>query len=590
MPPDHASNPIADSVLHWMKQIDGYILNIGAGASQIKLPNTIEFEYAVFSTTDVVGDAHHLPFKDETFDAVVAMNVFEHLYNPEQAAAEIRRVLKPGGRAVIHTAFLQPLHEEPFHFYNATKYGVMRWFSEFDIETCRVSKNFNPAFTIGWLSSELLRLVEQTYGSSVHERLAQSSLADWSKIWRSEAARSGFLWTAALNLPQDIQERFAAGFELEAVKSAEQTELGSSVPGYSKLSSSTANSIASTNRFTAQSSLGEVSLTHTAPQVDFDRKNYQTDRFSISSQKIDTVRVFVTSLGNYFMIELAQIFVEGFRENELDSELAIDKIPSIDPGENLLQIVVSPHEFFNLFLDHKLSAIEIEDITRSVYMVSGEQPYTPWFKIFCQRSKLAKGIFDITAQTTKAFRERGLKAIHTPLGYASFFEEGTSDISEQDRSIDIVFLGSASEKRNGFLSRHAPVFNRYNSKLMISRLEKPKFAKTAGFYGDLERNRLLRSSKIMVNVHSIDNTYFEWLRAIMCLANRCLFITETSDHIEPLVNGKHLIMADLEGIPAQCEYYLNHEEERLKIVNQAYEFVTQKFSSKLLCRKLLEKL
>ena len=86
-----------------------------------------------------MGDAHHLPFLDATFDAVVTFNTFEHLYDPPRAAAEIHRVLKPGGRLILQTAFLQPLHEPPHHYYNTTEFGLRRWFSDFEITRMHVS-------------------------------------------------------------------------------------------------------------------------------------------------------------------------------------------------------------------------------------------------------------------------------------------------------------------------------------------------------------------------------------------------------------------------------------------------------------------
>jgi len=42
--------------------------------------------------------ADGLPFFDETFDAVVACLVFEHIQDVDTAIAEVARVLKPGGR------------------------------------------------------------------------------------------------------------------------------------------------------------------------------------------------------------------------------------------------------------------------------------------------------------------------------------------------------------------------------------------------------------------------------------------------------------------------------------------------------------
>jgi SAM-dependent methyltransferase len=72
----------------------------------------------------VVGDARALPFRDNVFDRVFAFNVFEDLRQLSLAACEIHRVLKPGGSLVLHTPFLQPLHEAPHHYFSATEYGV----------------------------------------------------------------------------------------------------------------------------------------------------------------------------------------------------------------------------------------------------------------------------------------------------------------------------------------------------------------------------------------------------------------------------------------------------------------------------------
>lgn len=49
------------------------------------------------------GDAHHLPFGDETFDAVCCFGALYLMPEPFQVANEMVRVLKPGGRAAILT-------------------------------------------------------------------------------------------------------------------------------------------------------------------------------------------------------------------------------------------------------------------------------------------------------------------------------------------------------------------------------------------------------------------------------------------------------------------------------------------------------
>lgn len=49
----------------------------------------------------VNGDSENLPFADATFDIVYSNGVLHHTLDTEKAIAEVLRVLKPGGRAVI---------------------------------------------------------------------------------------------------------------------------------------------------------------------------------------------------------------------------------------------------------------------------------------------------------------------------------------------------------------------------------------------------------------------------------------------------------------------------------------------------------
>jgi ubiquinone/menaquinone biosynthesis C-methylase UbiE len=49
----------------------------------------------------LVGDAHALDFPDDTFDTVISTLFFSSVPDPRQAAAEVLRVLKPGGRLLL---------------------------------------------------------------------------------------------------------------------------------------------------------------------------------------------------------------------------------------------------------------------------------------------------------------------------------------------------------------------------------------------------------------------------------------------------------------------------------------------------------
>jgi SAM-dependent methyltransferase len=215
---EHISNSLGAEFEALLREGRDFILNIGAGATATRYPNCLEFEHKIFPHTDVVGDAHHLPFRDGVFDRVFAFNVFEHLREPSRAAAEILRVLKPGGRVSIHTAFLQSLHEPPFHFYNATEFGVREWFSGFEIQHCSVSGNFTPSYMLGFLLSNLIEAVRAS-GGSVEDTttLRSTTLGEWADFWAHTAGPPA-AFELLQNLPQEFQARVAAGFELLATK------------------------------------------------------------------------------------------------------------------------------------------------------------------------------------------------------------------------------------------------------------------------------------------------------------------------------------------------------------------------------------
>lgn len=218
VPIEHLSNQPPSEIHDWMTWFDGWILNIGAGETRVKLENVVEMESSIFRHTDVAADAHQLPFADASFDAVVSFSTFEHLHDPDRAAAEIFRVLKPGGRLVVHTAFLQPTHEPPHHYYNVTEYGLRRWFRAFDIAQVSVSEDFHLAHVVARLASDLLEAVERTHGREARNRLAVSSLDFWRSGREDTAGREHPLWDMLRNLSQDDQIRYATDLHLDARK------------------------------------------------------------------------------------------------------------------------------------------------------------------------------------------------------------------------------------------------------------------------------------------------------------------------------------------------------------------------------------
>jgi glycosyltransferase involved in cell wall biosynthesis/SAM-dependent methyltransferase/uncharacterized protein YbaR (Trm112 family) len=216
-PDEHMSNPLPHEALDMFQNTEGFVLNLSAGGTDERRANVVEVEYAIFRNTDVVADAHDLPFRDESFEAVVSLNAFEHYRDPVRAAKEIWRVLKPGGRLLLRTAFLQPIHEEPFHFFNCTRYGLEQWLANFEIDEIRVSENFNPIHSLSWLASDL----DLGFAQLSRERsraFQQVRVEELIEFWRREDSRDGRLAEMFEALPDDTQQKTAAGWQALARK------------------------------------------------------------------------------------------------------------------------------------------------------------------------------------------------------------------------------------------------------------------------------------------------------------------------------------------------------------------------------------
>ena len=81
----------------------GSILEIGGGSGNLKefFPDAISSDILFTGWLDAVLDAHHLPFKDESFDNIVLFDVLHHLQEPASFFSDAERVLKQGGRIIM---------------------------------------------------------------------------------------------------------------------------------------------------------------------------------------------------------------------------------------------------------------------------------------------------------------------------------------------------------------------------------------------------------------------------------------------------------------------------------------------------------
>ncbi len=171
--PGHITKMMADTGA----KVTGVDLAPGMVKVASKLYPNIEFKEA---------NAEHLPFDADTFEVVLVNFAIHHFARPERACAEIRRVLKPGGRFVFagpieqfgFGAFIEGLTahhtmEELPHgpiYLGATQADYENLmqeagFGNYDVNVRQLTlrlENLDPVLRVGWEMCQLSKLPPAT--------------------------------------------------------------------------------------------------------------------------------------------------------------------------------------------------------------------------------------------------------------------------------------------------------------------------------------------------------------------------------------------------------------------------------------------
>lgn len=104
-------------VLREFGYCDGIVLDVGCGTGGptkmlekrtgyivgVDISNCFDKSKVSAKLDFVLGDATRLPFRDESFDAVVSFDVIEHIQNDLEFLCEIKRVMKKGAMLLLET-------------------------------------------------------------------------------------------------------------------------------------------------------------------------------------------------------------------------------------------------------------------------------------------------------------------------------------------------------------------------------------------------------------------------------------------------------------------------------------------------------
>jgi SAM-dependent methyltransferase len=136
------------------------IVNVGSGGISgcgYRLWKTKLVEHAKIFHMDIVpgdsvtllGDAHQLPFSDNSIDCLIFQAVLEHVKDPRGVINEAERVLKPGGMIYLEVPFLQGFHADPYDYQRYTLEGLRILTEEFYEVDAGVS--VGPFCTLVWI-------------------------------------------------------------------------------------------------------------------------------------------------------------------------------------------------------------------------------------------------------------------------------------------------------------------------------------------------------------------------------------------------------------------------------------------------------
>ena len=80
---------------------------------------------------DIIGDITKTKFEDNSWDVIICVQTIEHIPNLWELPNEIKRILKPGGYAIIDCPWGYPYHGEPefSDYWRISKDGMNQLFS-----------------------------------------------------------------------------------------------------------------------------------------------------------------------------------------------------------------------------------------------------------------------------------------------------------------------------------------------------------------------------------------------------------------------------------------------------------------------------
>lgn len=260
------------------------------------------------------------------------------------------------------------------------------------------------------------------------------------------------------------------------------------------------------------------------------------------------------------------VFISG---NALWHERALDRIRRVPRGERPFVVVWHSEPLpFPRAAGLRLAPLTMREVAKIALRdrrISDAHSNARYL-----RRIAGEGVVDLLTVAAKSYQaflaQEGITSELVPVGYHPVHGHRL----ELERDIDVLFLGDLRVGRR---------------KRILRRLERDGLPVHAvGSYSDPKywgegRTELLNRSKILLNLPRHRGLLAD-LRLILGMATGALIVSEPVYLPEPYEPGRHYVEAEVDEMAETARLYLEDDDARERITNEAHRFVTEELTLK----------